>query len=32
MIDFNLVMTQSDALNKAVEDWSTAQLVHLGRT
>lgn len=32
MIDFNLVMTHGEALEKALEDWSTAELVHLGRT
>jgi uncharacterized YigZ family protein len=32
MLDFNLDMTASDALQKALEDWTTASLVHLGRT
>lgn len=32
MLDFNLAMAQSDALQKALEHWSTAELVHLGRT
>ncbi|MFM9006477.1 MAG: IMPACT family protein [Flavobacteriales bacterium] len=32
MLDFNLSMTQNDALQKAMEEWSTAELVHLGRT
>jgi len=31
-IDFNLSMTRSEELHKAMSDWSTAQLVHLGRT
>jgi uncharacterized YigZ family protein len=31
-IDFNLGMTRSEELHKAMTDWSTAQLVHLGRT
>jgi len=31
-IDFNLSMTRSEELHKAMTDWSTAQLVHLGRT
>jgi uncharacterized YigZ family protein len=32
MLDFNLAMTHSDALLKALEEWSTSELVHLGRT
>lgn len=32
VLDFNLVMTQSAALQMALEDWTTAELVHLGRT
>lgn len=32
MIDFNLVMTQSEALQKAMDGWPTAELTHLGRT
>jgi hypothetical protein len=32
MIDFNLGMTRAEELNKALADWSTAELVHLGRT
>ncbi len=32
VLDFNLGMTRSDELHKAVADWSTAVLVHLGRT
>jgi uncharacterized YigZ family protein len=31
-IDFNLSMTRSEELQKAMADWSTAELVHLGRT
>ena len=31
-IDFNLGMTRAEELNKALADWSTAELVHLGRT
>lgn len=31
-IDFNLSMTRSEELQKAMTDWSTAELVHLGRT
>jgi uncharacterized YigZ family protein len=31
-IDFNLSMIRADELNKALQDWSTANLVHLGRT
>jgi uncharacterized YigZ family protein len=31
-IDFNLSMTRSEELHQAMADWSTAQLVHLGRT
>jgi uncharacterized YigZ family protein len=32
MIDFNLSMTRTEDLEKALADWSTAELVHLGRT
>jgi uncharacterized YigZ family protein len=32
LIDFNLSMTRSEELQKALTDWSTAELVHLGRT
>lgn len=32
MIDFNLSMTRTEELQKALADWSTAELVHLGRT
>jgi uncharacterized YigZ family protein len=32
MIDFNLGMTRFDEIQKAASDWSTAELVHLGRT
>ena len=32
MIDFNLSMTRTEELEKALADWSTAELVHLGRT
>ena len=31
IIDFNLSMTRSEELQKALTDWSTAELVHLGR-
>jgi uncharacterized YigZ family protein len=31
LIDFNLSMTRSEELQKALTDWSTAELVHLGR-
>jgi uncharacterized YigZ family protein len=31
-IDFNLAMSRAAELHKALVDWSTAQLVHLGRT
>ena len=32
VLDFSLAMTQSEALLHALEHWSTAELVHLGRT
>ena len=32
MIDFNLRMNRSDELQQAITDWTTAELVHLGRT
>jgi hypothetical protein len=32
MIDFNLSMNRSEELQKALSDWTTAELVHLGRT
>jgi len=32
MIDFNLNMNRSEELQKALSDWTTAELVHLGRT
>jgi putative IMPACT (imprinted ancient) family translation regulator len=32
MIDFNLSMTRAEELLKAMADWTTAELVHLGRT
>jgi len=32
MIDFNLAMTQAEALQKSLAEWKTAELVHLGRT
>lgn len=32
MIDFNLAMTQAEALQKALPEWPTAELLHLGRT
>ena len=32
MIDFNLSMNRSEELQKALSDWATAELVHLGRT
>lgn len=32
MIDFNLNMNRSEELQKALSDWTTAEIVHLGRT